>query len=162
MAGVLGAVAVIAVFGVVNNGIAPEDDKDTTASADVRETRAPQQDEPQEEEAPAPKTPIKVTAKKTAFTASILADGGNYTSVKVTVTNNSDETIDVNPLYFAITDSKGTKHSQELAADKNQLEAVDLAPGENISGVVTGKGKFTPTHVTYTQFLSDPVRVPVT
>lgn len=105
---------------------------------------------------------MKVTATKTAFAPSILAEGSNYTSVKVTIKNDSDDTISVNPLYFAITDSKGTKHSHELAADENQLEAVDLAPGENISGVVTGKGKFTAKYVTYTDgFLGDSLRADV-
>lgn len=99
---------------------------------------------------PAKQAPVKVTAKKTTFAPSILHDGGAHTSVAVTVTNNSDEKIDINPLYFTITDTDGSKHTAELGMDKNQMDTVDLAPGENITGVITGKGDFTPKYVTYT------------
>jgi hypothetical protein len=106
--------------------------------------------------------PVKVTAKKTAFAKTILADGGDYTSVLVTITNNGDEQVDVNPLYFSITDTKGTKHTIELAADENQIDTVNLAPGENISGTVTGKGTFTAQYVTFTDgLLGDPIRADV-
>ncbi|NEY36985.1 DUF4352 domain-containing protein [Streptomyces sp. PRKS01-65] len=106
--------------------------------------------------------PVRITAKKTAFAGTILADGDDYTSVLVTITNNGDEQVDVNPLYFSITDTKGTKHTIELAADEKQIDTVDLAPGENISGTVTGKGKFTPRYVTFTDgFLGDPIRADV-
>ncbi|MGW3943647.1 DUF4352 domain-containing protein [Streptomyces phaeochromogenes] len=159
VAGVLSAVAVIAVFGAVNNGFAPKDDKGARTSSDVRETRTPQQNEPLEEEAAAPESAVKVSARKTGFTASILADGTNYTSVKVTVTNNGDEPISVNPLYFAITDTGGTEHTAELGVDSGQIDTVDLAPGENMSGVITGKGRFTPKYVTYTDgLIGDSVR----
>ncbi|MEV5882760.1 DUF4352 domain-containing protein [Streptomyces sp. NPDC052020] len=106
--------------------------------------------------------PVKVTAKKTAFAKTILADGDDYTSVLVTITNNGDEQVDVNPLYFSITDTKGTKHTIELAADENQIDTVNLAPGENISGTVTGKGTFTAQYVTFTDgLLGDPIRADV-
>ena len=93
--------------------------------------------------------PVEVTAKKTMFKPSILHDGGAFTSVQVTVTNNSDEKIDINPLYFSITDTDGNKHNAELAMDKNQMDVMDLAPGEKTTGVITGKGDFTPKYVTY-------------
>ncbi|WP_241563246.1 hypothetical protein [Streptomyces sp. E1N211] len=68
----------------------------------------------------------------------------------------------MNPLYFTITDTDGTKHTVELGVDEEQIDTVDLAPGENISGTVTGKGTFTPKYVTYTDgLLGDPVRVNV-
>ncbi|MFE6284331.1 hypothetical protein [Streptomyces sp. NPDC057877] len=39
---------------------------------------------------------------------------------------------------------------------------MDLAPGENISGTVTGKGTFKPRYVTYPDgLLGDPVRTDV-
>ena len=93
--------------------------------------------------------PVEVTAKKTMFKPSILHDGGTFTSVQVTVTNNSDEKIDINPLYFSITDTDGSKHNAELAMDENQMDVMDLAPGEKATGVITGKGDFTPKYVTY-------------
>lgn len=106
--------------------------------------------------------PVKITAQRTAFTKSVLAGSGDYTSVLVTVTNDGDETIGVNPLYFAVTDTQGTKHTAELGADEKEISAVELAPGENISGTVTGKGDFTPKYVTYTDgLLGDAIRADV-
>ncbi|MET9609284.1 DUF4352 domain-containing protein [Streptomyces sp. NPDC006512] len=95
--------------------------------------------------------PIVVTAKKTDFKPNVLSKGSDekYTSVSVTVTNNSAKTISINPLYFSITDNTGGKHTAELAVDEGQIDTVDLAPGENITGVITGKGAFTAKTVTY-------------
>ncbi|MEV4683600.1 DUF4352 domain-containing protein [Streptomyces kurssanovii] len=77
----------------------------------------------------------------------------------VTITNNSDEKIDVNPLYFSITATDGSKHNAELGEDENQMDTMDLAPGEKATGVITGKGAFTPMYVTYTDGLfGDDVR----
>ncbi|ALC20587.1 DUF4352 domain-containing protein [Streptomyces pristinaespiralis] len=108
---------------------------------------------------PAPESPVKVTATKTRFAPSILHDGGAYTSVKVTIANNSEEKIDVNPLYFSITATDGSKHTAELGVDEHQIDTVDLAPGEKITGTITGEGAFTPKYVTYTDGLfGDDVR----
>ncbi|MEU3750573.1 MULTISPECIES: DUF4352 domain-containing protein [Streptomyces] len=123
----------------------------TDAPAPKKSKAAPTTEAPKEE--PAADAPVKVTAKTTTFKPSVLHDGGAFTSVKVTVTNNSDEKIDINPLYFAITDTNGSKHTAELGMDENQMDTVDLAPGENITGVITGEGKFTPAYVTYTEGL---------
>ncbi len=101
---------------------------------------------------PEKKAAVVVTATKATFKPSILANG-DYTSVSVTVTNNSGKEISVNPLYFAITDTNGTKHSAELAVDENQIDTVKLAPGENLTGVITGKGAFTAKSVTYQEGL---------
>ncbi|MCH0539895.1 DUF4352 domain-containing protein [Streptomyces sp. MUM 203J] len=134
---------------------APAPEKPPAAPA---EPKAEPEPEPAKEE-PVKEEPVKVAAMKTAFTPSILHDGGTYTSVSVTITNNSDKSISINPLYFAITDTGGGKHTHELAADKNQIDTVELAPGENITGTITGKGDFTPKYVTYTEGLfGDPVR----
>ncbi|MFZ3495038.1 DUF4352 domain-containing protein [Streptomyces sp. 5.8] len=111
---------------------------------------------------PEKKSAVVVVAKNTKFKKSILADGSNYTSLSVTITNNSAKTINVNPLYFTITDTNGTKHVSELAADENQIDTVDLAPGENITGTITGKGAFTAKTVTYTDgLIGDSVRANV-
>ncbi|MEU7428098.1 DUF4352 domain-containing protein [Streptomyces sp. NPDC040750] len=74
--------------------------------------------------------PVQITAKKTAFAKSILADGSSYTSVAITIANHSSKKLSVNPLYFAITDTHGTKHTAELGVDDKQIDTVDLAPGE--------------------------------
>jgi cytoskeletal protein RodZ len=161
-AGILALFVIIGIFGAALGGGSDNDSKGSTVSAgsDAEETSPAEKDAAAEEtEEAAPESPVKITAKKAAFAKSILADGSNYTSVKVTVTNNGDETIDVNPLYFTITDTGGTKHTAELAADENQIDTVKLAPGENVSGSITGKGKFTPEYVTYIDgLLGDPIR----
>ncbi|MFE5856751.1 DUF4352 domain-containing protein [Streptomyces sp. NPDC056500] len=107
----------------------------------------PKEVKPEKKAAPEPE--VKVVAQKATFTPSILNDGGAFTSVKVTITNNSDKKISVNPLYFTITDTNGTKHESELGEDEHQIDTMDLEPGENSSGIVTGEGKFTPKYVTY-------------
>lgn len=162
-----GIVALLVIIGVIGALVSGGDSSDTSSSnggtVSSRPTAPDGSEEAEtEKEEPAEEPALKITAEKTGFTKSILADGSNYTSIKVTVTNNSDDTIGVNPLYFTITDTDGTKHTHELAVDETQIDTVDLAPGENISGTVTGKGKFTAAYVTYTDgLLGDPVRVDV-
>ncbi|MGW6459339.1 DUF4352 domain-containing protein [Streptomyces sp. NPDC055078] len=135
-----------------------------TAEAPAQPSKAPKAAEPEKKKAEpkkqaAPEAEVKVTAAKARFTPGILHDGGEYTSVKVTVTNNSTKKIDINPLYFTITDTSGTKHSAELAVDENQIDTMDLAPGENTTGIITGKGSFTPKYVTYVDgLIGDSVR----
>ncbi|MFE7029266.1 DUF4352 domain-containing protein [Streptomyces sp. NPDC057621] len=163
-AGAVGLLVILGIFGAALGGDSDDKtSKDTTAAATKDSgTGAEKSEAPKKKEAAAPESPIKVTAKETPFKASILAQDANYTSVSVTITNNSDDTIDVNPLYFAITDTKGTKHASELAADENQIDTVKLAPGENVTGAVTGKGKFTAKTVTYTDgLIGDSIRADV-
>ncbi|MGW7287801.1 DUF4352 domain-containing protein [Streptomyces sp. NPDC054847] len=124
--------------------------KKDDAQADAKPATKPKT-EPAAE--PAEPAPVQLTVTKTTFRPSILHDGGDYTSVQVTIANNSDEQIDINPLYFAITDTTGLKHNHELGEDENQMDMMDLAPGEKATGVITGKGKFTPKYVTYTDGL---------
>ncbi|MFF3482229.1 DUF4352 domain-containing protein [Streptomyces sp. NPDC002701] len=162
-AGVFALLVILGIFGAALGGGSDDSGKDNPAAATEDTGAAAEADErdapKKEKEEAAPESPVKVTAEKTTFKGSVLADGDDYTSVAVTVTNNSDESIDVNPLYFAITDSKGTKHSAELGADENQIDTVELAPGENVSGSVTGKGRFTPKYVTYTDgLIGDSIR----
>lgn len=157
--GCAGIIGLFIMIGIISAVVSSGDNNDNSAStaktsapAASQKATASEKETAAEEEPPA-KTDIAVTAKKTAFAKSILASGSNYTSVLVTVTNNSNEPIDVNPLYFTITDADGTKHTAELAADENQISTVTLTPGENVSGTITGKGKFTAKYVTYTDGL---------
>lgn len=168
--GCLGLVGLLVLLGIIGaligNDDSSNDSKGSNVTASSTAAETPAEEEPQKAaEEPSKKAPepaVKVAAKKAKFAGSILAEGSNYTSVLITVTNNSDETVDVNPLYFSITGTDGTKRTAELAVDENQIDTVDLAPGENISGTVTGKGKFTPKYVTYTDgILGDPVRADV-
>ncbi|MFE9456228.1 DUF4352 domain-containing protein [Streptomyces californicus] len=124
-----------------------EPGKDDDAKAD------PPKDEPVK------KAPVSVTGKQVDFKKSILAQGDDYTSVQVTITNNSKKDLDVNPLYVTITDADGSKHTAELGVDEDQLDMVKLAPGENVTGTITGKGKFDAAYVTYTDgLIGDSVR----
>ncbi|MFC8310499.1 DUF4352 domain-containing protein [Streptomyces olivaceus] len=169
--GVLAMVLLVGIIGAIAGGGDDSDSgkkEEAAASApakpDAEDKPAAKEEGPaKEKEKPAAEEgPVKVTAKKTAFKGSILADGTAYTSVLVTVTNNGDEAVDVNPLYFTITDTSGTKHAVALAADENQIDTVTLAAGENISGTVTGKGNFTAKYVTFTDgLLGDPIRIDV-
>ena len=164
-AGIIGLSIIIGIIGAIASSSGDSSkDKATTASSTpaANNTDAAKGDTSPPAEEPAKKAPVTVTAKKTKFAKTILADGSAYTSVLVTITNNSSDTIDVNPLYITITDTAGTKHTAELAADENQIDTVKLAPGENVSGTVTGKGKFTPKYVTYTDgLIGDSIRADV-
>ncbi|MEV5011070.1 hypothetical protein [Streptomyces sp. NPDC055692] len=114
---------VIGIIGAIASGGGSNDKADTSTPAKAPTNTAPDKAEASSKPKPkpAPTAPVKITAKKTAFSRSILADGSDYTSVLVTVTNNSGKEIDVNPLYFTITDTNGTKHSAELAAPNAQV-----------------------------------------
>ncbi|MFF3380988.1 DUF4352 domain-containing protein [Streptomyces sp. NPDC002680] len=159
-AGVLGFFVLIGVVGsVVGDGSGGSSNDKPFAAQETRGTSRPSGDSKSEEEA---SVPVKLSAEKAAFVKSVLADGSEHTSVLVTVANSGDQEVDVNPLYFTITDTNGTKHTAELAADENQIATVKLAPGENVSGSVTGKGGFTPKYVTFTDgFLGDSIRADV-
>ncbi|MFJ8587744.1 DUF4352 domain-containing protein [Streptomyces sp. NPDC093595] len=159
---IVGVLVLLGVVGALAGG-APDDgaaaQRRTPPGAPAPERTAAPSAEPEA----AQDAPVRVTARKTSFTPGVLHDGGPYTSVSVTVTNNGGEPIDVNPLYFTITDTSGGKHTAELAVDERQMDTVDLAPGENITGVITGKGSFTPRYVTFVEGLfGDGVRGDVT
>jgi hypothetical protein len=109
-------------------------------------------------------TPIKLAAKRTTASRSILSDGGVLSCVRVTVTNRSKKNLEVNPLYFSITDTKGTKHavSTALGDYEGEIDTATLAPGENAKGLVCGKGKFTPKVLAMTnELLSEAARAEV-
>ncbi|MGW7316263.1 DUF4352 domain-containing protein [Streptomyces sp. NPDC054865] len=149
--GIVGLVVVIGIAGAALSGGGEDEGK--TATPPAASSAAPKQPEAPASAAPEEKAAVEVTAKKTAFKASVLAQGDAYTSVSVTVTNNSSKPIDVNPLYFTLTDTSGGKHTVELGVDEDQIGTVELAPGENITGTVTGKGKWTAKSVSYTDGL---------
>lgn len=150
---IIGIIAAIASSGGDDDASSPTTTPSSTASA----AKTGKAEEPKEE--PAKTEPVVVTAKKATFKKGILADNDDYTSVQVTIKNNGDKDIDVNPLYFTITDTGGSKHTSELAVDEDQMDTVKLAPGENLTGTITGKGKFVAKYVTYTDgLIGDSVR----
>lgn len=148
--GVVGVVVLLAALGAaVGGGSTDKSGKEPAAASAAASSAPAKAPEPAPSSAkPEKKAAVAVTATKATFKPSVLAQG-DYTSVSVTVTNNSGKEISVNPLYFAITDTNGTKHVAELAVDENQIDTVKLAPGENITGIITGKGDFTAKTVTY-------------
>ncbi|MFD3556782.1 DUF4352 domain-containing protein [Streptomyces goshikiensis] len=151
--GVVGVVVLLGVVGaVVGDGGDPATGAAKPAAAASGDAAKGSEAKP-DSAAPEKKAAVSVVARKTEFKESVIADGSAYTSVAVTITNNSSKPINVNPLYFTITDTAGTKHVAELAADENQIATVELAPGENITGSITGKGGFNPKTVTYTDGL---------
>ncbi|MEF9909440.1 DUF4352 domain-containing protein [Streptomyces sp. P5-A9] len=157
--GIVGPFVLIAVVAAVASGGDDNDSASTTKPAATQGSA--KQDQPEEEPAKKEqkKEPVTVTAKKTDFKKSILAQGDDYTSVKVTITNNSKDDIDVNPLYVTITGTDGSKHTAELGVDEDQLDTVKLAPGEDVTGTITGKGAFDAKYVTYTDgLIGDSVR----
>lgn len=99
--------------------------------------------------------PVKLTAKRAKAARSVLSDGGALSCVRVTVTNRTKKNLEINPLYFSITDTHGTKHdtSGALGDYEGQIDTTTLAPGENAKGVVCAKGKFTPRVVAMTNAL---------
>jgi len=110
------------------------------------------------------KPPIGLKARATTAQPSVLSSGGPLTCVKVTVTNNSKKRIAVNPLYFAITGTDGTKRDAATALGEyeGQIDTMDLAPGENATGKVCVKGKFKPAQVSMTnELLSTAARAEV-
>ncbi len=156
--GIVGFIVLIGIVGALLGG--ESSDKPTSAAPPgaSASAKAPES----KPAAPEKKAAVVVAAKKAEFKKTILAQSNGYTSVSVTVTNNSSKPINVNPLYFAITDTNGTKHISELGVDENQIGTVELAPGENVTGAITGKGSWTPKSVTYTDgLIGDSVRADV-
>ncbi|GAA4238695.1 hypothetical protein GCM10022254_55690 [Actinomadura meridiana] len=96
--------------------------------------------------------PIKLTAKRAHAKKSILSDGDALSCVKVTVTNQTKKQLEVNPLYFSITDTGNTKHdsSSALGEYEGQIDTTSLAPGEKATGLVCAKGNFHPKIVAMT------------
>lgn len=108
-------------------------------------------------ESPKKKAPIGLAAKRTQAKTSMLSTGDKLTCVRVTVSNRTDGNVEINPLYFSITASDGTKHdsSTALGEYEGQIETMDIAPGEKARGVVCVKGDFRPKTVSMTSPLFD-------
>lgn len=101
--------------------------------------------------------PIRLEAKRAVAKRSVISSGGALSCAKVTVTNQSKKNVEINPLYFSLTDTTGAKHSTDdaLGEAEGQIDTTTLAPGEHVTGLVCGKGKWTPKVVTMTNPLFD-------
>ncbi|WP_405980899.1 DUF4352 domain-containing protein [Streptomyces sp. NBC_00158] len=124
-----------------------------SAPAPSAPNAAPMQPAPGNSEAPAgtadKNADVVLTASATAFRPSVLAQGSDYTSVKVTIVNNAAKEVDVNVFYFEVTAEDGTRKQIELAASEDQIDTVKLAKGEKATGTITVKGKVTAKTVTF-------------
>ncbi|MEU5218509.1 DUF4352 domain-containing protein [Streptomyces sp. NPDC020807] len=129
----------------------PDAKPKVTQSADAKPQAAAPASKPAEK--PRPKAteqpPVTVTAARAPFKKTVLHKSDDYTSIKVTVTNNTDERISVNPLYFEVKDADGVKHNTEIFGGETDLHAVDLYQGEKASGTITVKGTITAVKVYY-------------
>lgn len=96
--------------------------------------------------------PIKLTARRAHASKSVLSDGGALSCVKVTVTNQTKKHVEINPLYFSITDTHNTKHDSGSALGdyEGQIDTTSLAPGEKATGLVCARGSFRPKVVAMT------------
>ncbi|MER5810253.1 DUF4352 domain-containing protein [Streptomyces sp. NPDC002033] len=90
---------------------------------------------------PAKKADVELTASAAEFKPTVFSQGSDFTSVRVTVTNNGDAEVSVNVLSFEVTAQDGTRKNTELAAAEDQIDTVQLAKGEKVTGTITVKGK---------------------
>ena len=139
----------VAVLSSGSDGSGASQDASQDTSEQTEETTEAEVDEAAEE--PVAEEPVALTAEVTDFVPSILHDGGDYTSVHVTIENNGDEAIDVNPLYFAIVADDGTKKdtTSALGMSESQIDTVTLDSGQRAEGVITAEGAFTPASVEF-------------
>lgn len=107
--------------------------------------------EPNDDKADEP--PVKMAARiATNYTPGVLADEGTkHVGIEVDISNNGNDEINVNQMYFAAKDTKGYKHDAEFAGTGNDAEIghARLAPGENVKGIVAFKGDFTPAKIEF-------------
>jgi Domain of unknown function (DUF4352) len=96
--------------------------------------------------------PVKLDAKRAQPQDSVLNTGTPLSCVRVTVTNQSGDDVNVNPLYFSITDTANTKHDagSALAEYDGAIDTTTLAPHENAKGLVCAEGHFQPKVVAMT------------
>lgn len=141
-----GCVAVLSGGSTDNSAPSSQADSDTEeGNTETSEEEEAAEEEPEEE------SEIVLTAETREFNPSILHDSGAYTSVFVTVENNSDEDIEINPLYFSIVADDGTKKdtSGGLGMDEDQIDTLTLSPGQRAEGTVTVEGDITPASVEF-------------
>ena len=118
----------------------------------------------QGEEGTSESVPVELSAKRAKAKKSVLSTGAALSCVRVTVTNRTEDNLEVNPLYFSITGANGTKHesSTALGEYENEIATTTLAPDENAKGVVCARGDFRPKIVAMADpFMSEMARAEV-
>jgi hypothetical protein len=84
-----------------------------------------------------------------------VACSGSIGESSTPFTNQTRKNLEVNPLYFSLTDTGGTKHESSTALGDYewQIDTTTLAPREKGTGMVCAKRKFTPKVVAMTNTL---------
>lgn len=91
-------------------------------------------------------------------------DGKELQGVTVTLRNNTNKPLSVNPLNFRAVSKDGFVYPPDLASCEGQIDTVNIAPGQAIRGVVgfhIDPGAEI-VSVQFTELLGDPVSGPVT
>ncbi len=157
--------AILLVIGVIVFAafLTADDDVSSSASTTVEETT---QEEVEEEEEPeVEEQGVSMTATQSGTTGDII-DDTVYTVVDVEITNNGDEPLDVNPIYFTTVLSDGTERNdwgEAIFADITPFASGELAPGDSTSGQIAVVGEVSVTELRYDPSfgLGDPIIVPV-
>ncbi|MFH1085477.1 MAG: DUF4352 domain-containing protein, partial [Chloroflexota bacterium] len=63
-------------------------------------------------------------------------EGTKLIAVEITIANDANEVLDVNPLYATLVDAQGFVYRLELAGRDGQLQTVKLSKGEKAKGWV--------------------------
>ncbi|MEV2278557.1 hypothetical protein AB0I72_23525 [Nocardiopsis sp. NPDC049922] len=161
---VLGAIF-LGVLGALVGG-----DEDTTVasepSASAPADEGQEQETAAEEEAAEETSGVTMTATA-AGTVGDVIDDTVYTAIDIEIVNDSDESIEVNPIYFTVELADGTVVSDwadaAFADLDNPLDTVTVQPGQRASGQIAVVGEVTPVEVTMEELfgLEDPVTATV-
>ncbi|MER6605954.1 hypothetical protein ABT282_08560 [Streptomyces sp. NPDC000927] len=89
---------------------------------------------------------------------------GDWTAVKVTLTNNTSGRLDVSPPHFIVTDASGGQWSAQIPAPIDGIAQKNVAPGQTVVGTVAVARDLDPVAVTFLGDLfggEDPITVRV-
>ncbi|KOX17039.1 hypothetical protein [Nocardiopsis sp. NRRL B-16309] len=119
----------------------------TSSSSEAEEEPAeePVEDEPAEES-----SGVTMTASD-AGTVGDTIDDTVYTAIDIEIVNDSEESIEVNPVYFTVELADGTvvsDWSDSLFADIDPIDAVTVQPGQRASGQIAVVGEVEVSSVT--------------
>ncbi|WP_165950511.1 DUF4352 domain-containing protein [Actinomadura sp. GC306] len=95
---------------------------------------------------------IGLSAERAEGKPSVLSTGQSLSCVRVTVTNSTEKPLEVNPLYFSVTDTEGVRYegTSALGMYENEIDTTVLAPGEKAEGMFCAEGDFRPTTIAMT------------
>jgi hypothetical protein len=162
---ILGFVFILVLGAVVGSD---SDTSDTTVA--VSPEAAAESGTPEEvaaEEEPAEEASgVTMTASHAGTVGDVTGDGTVYTALDIEVVNDSEESIEVNPIYFSAELADGTvvsDWSNAIFADIDQIDTVTLQPGQRASGQIALVGEVDVAQVTMAELfgLEDPVTAAV-